>query len=224
MDAIINYNPDSALYHLTKNSYLNKHANLQLLCIERGRILYLSSKYKEAIYWLNKADELSDTWKEIKVRTTNGSILYINSNRSATDTILNTGLGRTTSFYTTNFNLFKQPNQLKYRSEHYERMIIHYLKAICFMCLNDRDGAIVEAKRLLLLSHQLDDLKHGDIETKTYYPNPFPHYFAGLIFEWANELDDAKVAYEKARFISTLKGSNTVYGISTIHEINQALQ
>lgn len=203
---------DIALKELEQNKYLKKAFNQQLYHTEKGRLLQLSGRYKDAVKELNEADHLADSWKEAKVRLSDGGIFIAKSNIKDIDNLDTQKRARMTQMGTYNLS-FKRPNRLKYRAEHPERFIIHYLKAMCFIEMNNKDAALVEAKRMLLLATQLDDLRQAELNYNVYVPDPFPYYLSGIIFEYLGSKDDARISYEKALKCYARPGTKVVYGV-----------
>lgn len=203
---------DIALKELEHNKYLKKAFNKQLYHTEKGRLLQLSGRCRDAVKELNEADHLSDSWKEAKVRLSDGGIIIAKSNISDIDNIDAKKRARNVQLSSYNLTL-KRPNHLKYRAEHPERFMIHYMKAMCFIELNDKDAALVEAKRMLLLASQLDDLRQVEFNYDAYVPDPFPYFLSGILFEYLGSIDDARISYEKALKCYARPGTKIVYGL-----------
>jgi hypothetical protein len=199
-------NYSSALDELDKIKYIRAKGNKQLYLLEKGRLLQLMGENEKAAQTLNDADELAEGWSNIRPNSSVGVTNFSNVN----------------SFNNTQFGFSQiafEPSSLKYRSEHYERMMINYTKAICFINMGKKDETLVEAKRLLLLSQQLGDLKSKEYNYTNYVKDPFPELFAGLTFEWLGDYSNAFVSYENAYKCYKENGIEKVYGIKTPEQL-----
>jgi len=76
----------------------------------------------------------------------------------------------------------------------YERILVHVFQALNYLERGDDEAARVEARRIDLGLRRIDNAlgraPHGG--------DAFARYLAGLIYEAAGELDDARIAYRKA--------------------------
>ena len=201
-----NGNYQLALNELDKIKYLRAKYNKQLYLLEKGRLLQLIGENEKSAKLLNEADELAEGWTNLKLRPASG-IMGISDLKS----LKNTQFG----FSQITF----EPRFLKYNSEHYERMMINYTKAISYINMSKKDETLVEAKRLLLLSQQLGDLKVIESNNNTYVKDPFPELFAGMIFEWNSDYSNAFVSYENAYKCYSENGTEKVYGIKTPEQL-----
>ncbi len=202
--ALKHYDYKTALAEIENNKYLKAKYNKQLYLMEKGRLLQLAGNNVEAAKALNEADELTEAWDMLKIRTANGLINVTHKDKN------NVGFYTSTSLPS---QLFTAPRKKTYRSEHYERMMINYTKAISFININKKEEALVEAKRLLILSQQLDDLKHAESNYICYVSDPFPELFAGIMYEYNNDLSNAFISYQNAFKDYTTDGIQNVYGL-----------
>ncbi len=199
-----------ALNELDKIKYLKAKGNKQLYLLEKGRLLQLMGENEKAAKTLNDADELAEGWSNIRPNSSAGV-----TNFSNFSSFNNTQIGLNQIAF--------EPSSLKYRSEHYERMMINYTKAICYINMGKKDETLVEAKRLLLLSQQLGDLKAKEYNYKNYVKDPFPELFSGLIYEWVGDYSNAFVSYENAYTSYSDNGTEVVYGIKTPKQLQNDL-
>ena len=209
-NAYRNGNYQLALAELDKNKYLKAKYNKQLYLLEKGRLLQLMGENEKAANVLNDADELAEGWANIRPNSSVGI-----SNISNISSFNNTQFG---------FNQIAfEPSSLKYKNEHYERMMINYTKAISYINMGKKDETLVEAKRLLLLSQQLGDLKAVEYNYNKYVKDPFPELFSGLIYEWVGDYSNAFVSYENAYKCYSDNGTEKVYGIQTPTQLQDDL-
>ena len=75
-----------------------------------------------------------------------------------------------------------------------ERLLARHYAMLGFLRKDDREGAAVEARRLVLLLQELDD-QGVPVEPST---RAMLHYVAGAVFEAAGERNDADVAWRNA--------------------------
>lgn len=88
-----------------------------------------------------------------------------------------------------------------YRAEGFEKILIHYYKALNYLFLNNFEAALVEARRIDLGLHQLDD-KYKKTKNK-YAQDAFAHILMGLIYEASNDMGNAFIAYRNALNVYT---------------------
>lgn len=85
---------------------------------------------------------------------------------------------------------------LPYEGEDFERVLIHYYRALNYLDLGQTEGALVECRKAQR-KLQFYEESHGE-GSKKYRTDPFVHYLMGLIQESAGDLNDAYVSYKKA--------------------------
>lgn len=81
-----------------------------------------------------------------------------------------------------------------YPGSRVERLLIHYYRALNYVYDNDVDDALVEARRGLRLIQYYE----GEDDGYAYEAAAFIAYFAGMLFEWAGETNDAFTSYRAA--------------------------
>ncbi|MDA0334189.1 MAG: hypothetical protein O2782_03385 [bacterium] len=82
-----------------------------------------------------------------------------------------------------------------YSGEEYERVLIHYYRALNYLRLDDPQGALVECRKANL---RLADFAE-DAEVQLSYKNDaFLQYLTGQLFDAAGEVGDAYVSYRDA--------------------------
>jgi len=95
-----------------------------------------------------------------------------------------------------------------YRAAPFELAMVPYYRALDYICLGDREGALVEARKAGLLLRQYTEQDLGrlgeldpdrDRSSDDLLGNdPFLHYFSGLLYEGDGEDNDAFIAYRNA--------------------------
>lgn len=79
---------------------------------------------------------------------------------------------------------------LQYKGESYEKFLINTMLAINFLMLNDRDSALVEARRI---NEKISKMKMDGRDP--YEQSPFAKYLSGLVWESDRRFDDAYISY-----------------------------
>jgi hypothetical protein len=81
-----------------------------------------------------------------------------------------------------------------YAGEDYERAYLHYYLALNYLAEGDREGALVECRRLDEVFRKLD--ARYEEGTRRYQDDGFIRYLSGLIYESVGKLDDALIDYD----------------------------
>lgn len=100
------------------------------------------------------------------------------------------------------------PMMQKYKGEDFEKIMIHYYKALNYLYLGQTDEAVVEARRITLQNEQLGD-KFNEKDNR-YSKDAFSLMLQGFIYESSNDVNNAFIAYRNAAEIF-LKAENQVY-------------
>lgn len=91
--------------------------------------------------------------------------------------------------------LISNPMAMEYSAEDYEKVLIHYYKALNYIQLNDKESALIECRRLNLKLQQLND-KYK--KKNRYSEDAFGHNLMGIIYESSGEINNAFIAYRNA--------------------------
>lgn len=85
---------------------------------------------------------------------------------------------------------------LDYQGEDHEKVLIHVIKALGFLSQDNREGALVEARKINRVLEYLNTVytDHGN----TYSEDAFAHWLTGMLFELEGSHDDARIAFERA--------------------------
>lgn len=92
-------------------------------------------------------------------------------------------------------SLITNPMATEYGGEDFERVLIHYYKALNYVQLGQKEDAIVECKRINLKIQQLND-KYS--KKNKYSEDAFGLNLMGIIYESAGETNDAFISYRNA--------------------------
>ncbi|MGV6860260.1 MAG: COG3014 family protein [Putridiphycobacter sp.] len=83
-----------------------------------------------------------------------------------------------------------------YKAAPHETILIHYYKALNYLYLNNKEDALVEARRLNLKQQKINIAKHG--KDNKYSQDPFGLMLMGMIYESSNDFNNAFIAYRNA--------------------------
>lgn len=92
-------------------------------------------------------------------------------------------------------SLISNPMATEYGGEDFERVLIHYYKALNYIQLGQKDDAIIECRRINLKIQQLND-KYT--KKNKYSEDAFGLNLMGIIYESAGETNDAFISYRNA--------------------------
>jgi hypothetical protein len=88
------------------------------------------------------------------------------------------------------------PGVKPYQAEDFEKVMVNYFKALNYIRLGEYDEALVEARRITIKLHQLND-KYKDHKNR-YSDDAFAHVMIGLIYDAGNDYNNAFIAYRNA--------------------------
>ena len=113
------------------------------------------------------------------------------------------------------------PSKETYKGEDFEKVAIHYYKALNYTFLNQYDEAIVEAKRINLRLLQLNE-KYPEGKKNRYKDDAFAHNLQGLLYEASGDINNAFIAYRNAVDLY-LQNNGTYFGVSIPKQLSQDL-
>jgi hypothetical protein len=90
--------------------------------------------------------------------------------------------------------LVTSDNVRPYDGAEFERVMVHFYRALNYVGLGLTDDALVEARKANLAL----DLYTRDLDDPAYGDDPFLQYVTGLLYEWGGEVNDGYVSYKKA--------------------------
>ena len=82
-----------------------------------------------------------------------------------------------------------------YSGEEFERVLIHYYRALNYHYLGDHQGALVECRKANL---RLSDFAEAAEYELSYANDAFMQYLTGLLYEAGGEVNDAYISYRDA--------------------------
>lgn len=111
------------------------------------------------------------------------------------------------------------PEKENYRAEDFEKVSIHYYKALNYIFLRQFDDALVEAKRINLQLQKIND-KYPEGKKNRYTSDAFALNLQGLLYEATGNLNDAFISYRNA--VELYKKNEGVYfGVTIPHQLQQ---
>lgn len=115
---------------------------------------------------------------------------------------------------------FTNPMAEPYKGEDFEKVIIHYYKALNYAHLNMPNEALVEAKRINI---KLDELNQKYNENKNKYSeDAFSLILTGILYECTGDINGAFIAYRNAYEIYERNGGS-YYDVSVPEQLKQDL-
>lgn len=84
---------------------------------------------------------------------------------------------------------------VEYAGERYERVLLHVYRALNFLGLGEREGALVEIRKLSRLLQEYRDT----LPETAYRDDAFAQYLSALLYADVGQRDDARIAMEAAQ-------------------------
>ncbi len=113
------------------------------------------------------------------------------------------------------------PEKETYRGEDFEKVAIHYYKALNYIFLQQLDDALVEAKRINLQLQKIND-KYPEDKKNRYTSDAFALNLQGLLYEATGNLNDAFIAYRNAVDLY-LQNQQVYFGVRIPKQLQQDL-
>lgn len=197
------YNTKSLSY---QKKLLNGNTDGALKELEKNK--FLQKKKNKLLYYLEK-----------------GKTEYLNGQYAESNVSLNLADNYLEDYKTTNVNRFfgvvTNPENKPYMGEDFEKVTIHYYKALNYIFLNQPDDALVEAKRINLQLQRLNDSYKSGKENR-YNTDAFAINLQGLIYELIGETNNAFISYRNAVDLY-YNHNNLYYGVSCPEQLKKDL-
>ncbi len=141
-----------------------------------------------------------------------GTLLYLNGDLDGSQAAFATAELVIEDLYTRSLSreaarLLINDTMQAYRGELFERVWLHYYRALAYLEAGERPAAAVEGRAAVEDLQRMADT--GPDEAK-YRNDPFLQYFAGLLYELDGELNDAWISYMEAE---RLYRASDIYGV-----------
>ena len=170
---------------LYNGNFIQAVANIdknKFLLKDRNRLLYLMEK--------GKIEHLVGNYEKSNELLEQAYIMI--------DDGIKTGVGQIVSAQFTN------PMAMPYLGEDFEKVTIHYYKALNYFHLRQPNEALVEAKRINIKLYQLNE-QYAQNKNK-YNEDAFSQILQGLLYESTGDINNAFIAYRNAEEIYTKNG------------------
>jgi hypothetical protein len=82
---------------------------------------------------------------------------------------------------------------LEYVPRPYEQVLVNYFRALNYIFLGDKEGALVECRKA---GDKL--VVYSEEEKRPYRRDAFIEYLTGILYEWDNDVNDAFISYRNA--------------------------
>lgn len=194
------YNQQSSDFysHLAQGDYEKASKKLEsnrLLKKSRNRLLYLLEK--------GRVEHLLQHYESSNKYLNEADLLMEDARRTARDFLAS--------------NLIN-PMMQSYQGEDFEKYMVHYYKALNYLQQNNTEEALVEARRISLRTHAQDDALNG----YRYTEDAFSFMLQGMIYERANDFNNAFIAYRNASDLY-LKNGLSYYGTRIPEQLKKDL-
>ncbi|MCK8523715.1 hypothetical protein M0D21_19185 [Aquimarina sp. D1M17] len=111
------------------------------------------------------------------------------------------------------------PEQEFYKGEDFEKVAIHYYKALNYIFLQDIDEALVEARRITLQLQRINE-KYPAGKKNRYTNDTFALTLQGLLYESSGDINNAFVAYRNAIDIYIANGGD-YFGVAIPQQLKK---
>ncbi|RYJ42729.1 COG3014 family protein [Flavobacterium beibuense] len=180
----------NAIASIDNNKFLNKDRNRLLYLLEKGKVEHLNGNYENSNALLEEA--------------------YI----MIEDRMTKTNVGQAVSAKFTN------PMAEPYKGEDFEKVTIHYYKALNYFQLGQPAEALVEAKRINIKLYELNE-KYKENKNK-YSEDAFSQILQGILYESTGDINNAFIAYRNAEEIYARNGDQ-FFGVPTPLQLKKDL-
>ena len=201
LSSCASYNKQVAVYYdnLQEGNYEKAASSLdnnKLLKKDRNQLLYLLER--------GKVSHLLQQWDNSNTYFNEADHIMEDAKTSAKDIALGTLLN---------------PMMQTYKGEDFEKYLVHYYKALNYLQLGLTDDALVEARRISLRINTQED-KVGN--KNKYSEDAFSLMLQGLIYERANDINNAFIAYRNAADVY-LNNNGSYYGTGMPEQLKKDL-
>ncbi|RZJ67996.1 MAG: hypothetical protein EOO45_15145, partial [Flavobacterium sp.] len=181
--------------------------------------------FKKAIAGIEKNKFLSKDRNRLLYLLEKGKIEHLSGNYEASNALfeeayilvddrIKTGVGQAVAAKFTN------PMAESYKGEDFEKVTIHYYKALNYFQLAMPNEALVEAKRINLKLYELNE-KYKDNKNK-YSEDAFSQILQGILYESTGDINNAFIAYRNAEEIYT-KNGGAYFGVAMPQQLREDL-
>lgn len=166
--------------------YQNKllSGNIQAALKEIDKNKFLKKKRNKLLYYFEK-----------------GKVEYLNNDYEQSNLLLNKAdiflEDQRASVGNQLLGVITNPEKEVYNGEDFEKVAIHYYKALNYIFLNQSDEALVEARKINLQLQKLND-SYPEGKKNRYNTDAFALTFQGLLYEYNGDINNAFISYRNA--------------------------
>ncbi|QTD36789.1 hypothetical protein JL193_11680 [Polaribacter batillariae] len=113
------------------------------------------------------------------------------------------------------------PEQEAYLGEDFEKVAIHYYKALNYTFLNKFDEALVEVRKINLQLQQINE-KYPSDQKNRYTTDAFALSLQGMLYESSGNINDAFISYRNAVDLY-LKNEGHYFGVDIPNQLKEDL-
>jgi hypothetical protein len=186
----------------------------------------LTGNYNEAVNHVNRNKFLKKKRNRLLFLMEKGKLEHINGNYEASNALfeeayivlddkISTNAGQMVAAKLTN------PMAEPYKGEDFEKVTIHYYKALNYSHLGMPAEALVEAKRINIKLDELN-LKYPEDKKNKYREDAFSQILQGILYEGTADFNGAFIAYRNAFEIYERNG-NEYFGVPVPYQLKQDL-
>lgn len=189
---------ENSLFNGDFNQAISNIDKNKFLLKNRNRLLYLLEK--------GKVEHLNGNYENSNVLFEQAYILI--------DDKIKTNVGQTVA------SKFTNPMAEPYKGEDFEKVSLHYYKALNYFHLGMPNEALVEAKRINIKLYELNE-KYTENKNK-YSEDAFSQILQGILYESTGDINNAFIAYRNAAEIY-FKNDNQYFGVPIPEQLKNDL-
>lgn len=165
-----------------------------------------SGQFKEASAGIDKNKFLKKNRNRLLYLLEKGKIEHLNGNYQKSNELLEQAYILTDDRIKTNVGQataakFTNPMAEPYKGEDFEKVTLHYYKALNYFRMGMPNEALVEAKRINIKLYELNQ-KYSSNKNK-YSEDAFSQILQGILYESTGDINNAFIAYRNAEEIYT---------------------
>ena len=161
---------------------------------------FVSGDFERALNELDKNDDDANGNNRFLYLTENGTVLHMLERYDKSNEYFEEAHIFVEDFHQNRalqaLSLISNPSVTQYGGEDFEKIFIHYYKALNYIALGELDNALVECRRINIRLNELND-KYGTRKNR-YRTDAFAYMLMGIIFEASGEINNAFISYRNA--------------------------
>lgn len=192
----------------------------------------LSQKYQEelidgdftkAISSIDKNKFLNKTRNELLYCLEKGKVTHLNGEYELSNELFNKADAliedHKKNLVAGVLGVLTNPEKTTYRAEDFEKVAIHYYKALNYIFLNLYDDALVEAKRINIELKKIND-SYPTGKKNRYTTDAFALNLQGMLYESNGNINDAFISYRNAIDLY-IANNDTYFGVPIPNQLKQ---